>query len=154
METAWSRKEFSKKGGVSDRKISFYTEQGMFPDLRRDVGRGAARIYTTAELRDLLLIVGLKKCGLPLNKIKGLITYVHAIQDKWLPNGCLVDEAFYIQWNPSSREAPFSYFIGGRTSGNCAEKVEIGSVLLINLRVLFQGSVVEALNSGDEVYQL
>lgn len=139
MENTWSRKEFSQKGGVSDRKVLFYTEQGMFPNLRLDVGRGAARVYTVTELRDLRLILELTKFGLPLNKIKSLIIYVHTIQDKWLPSGHLVNDAFFVEWDPSAtREKFFSYFIGSQTSGNSVEKIESPYSLRINLTVLFQ----------------
>ncbi|MBU1181183.1 MAG: MerR family transcriptional regulator [Proteobacteria bacterium] len=140
MENTWSRKKFSQKGGISDRKALFYTEQGMFPALCRDVGRGTSRTYTTTELRDLRLILELTKFGLPLNKIKIMIKYIHSIQDKWLPNGKLIDEPFYVSWDPMD-DKPFDYYTESVDSGRSVEKIESPLSLIINLNVIFQGTV-------------
>jgi hypothetical protein len=136
MENKWLRKDFAEKCGTTDRKVLFYTEQGMFPDLRRDVGRGAARIYTTTELRDLKLILELTKNRLPLNSIKAMIKYVHEIQDEWLPNGHLIDKPFFVEWDLSG-DKPFGYSISSGQAGEFSKTRNSLCVLIVNLTAIF-----------------
>jgi len=138
MEATWSRKEFSEKGGVADRKVLFYTEQGMFPDLHREVGRGTARIYTITELRDLRLILELTKFGLPLSQIKSLIVFVHSIRDKWLPNGRLIDQPSYVTRYQGS-DQPWVYSQADWGSKKSVDMVSSPLMLQINLTAIFRG---------------
>ena len=99
-----TRTEFAKSTGTPDRKILFYTENGLFPDINRYVGRGAARQYTKTEIIDLAIIKELKKFDIPLNKIKEIIDYIHSSPDAkpftfvWCP-----DDGFRIEKESKSK---------------------------------------------------
>lgn len=136
--SGWSRKEFSEKGGVPDRKVLFYTEQGMFPDLRLDVGRGKARVYTNTELRDLRLIIELTKSGLPLAKIRDLISYVHSICDEWMPKGKLIKSPFFVSWDMVNGK-PQGFYVSEHQTKGAIEKIESPLMLQINLTAIFSG---------------
>ena len=73
MMPPFTRKDVAKITGLSDRRVLFYTEQNVLPDVAVTVGRGNAREYSRLDIFYLTLLQELKVLGLSLSSIRRII---------------------------------------------------------------------------------
>lgn len=79
MKDTWTRKEVSEITGIPDRRVLFYTEQPLLlPGVKKDTGRGTARLYNIESIFYLLLIKELSTLGLSLTRIRLIISSIRA----------------------------------------------------------------------------
>lgn len=92
----WPRKEVAKLTNLSERRVLFYTEQGVLYEVERAVGRGYARQYSMIDIIDLTLIRHLDALGINLQMIKEVVFNFHQVKDKWWTKGRFTEEPFLI----------------------------------------------------------
>lgn len=68
-----TRKQVSIVTNIPERRVLFYTEQGMLKDFAKSTGRGFARDYSQEDVLLLNIINRLSKIGFSLNKIKEIV---------------------------------------------------------------------------------
>jgi len=68
-----TRKQVSIITGIPDRRVLFYTEQGILKDFNKNTGRGSARHYSEHDVHILNIIKRLSVIGFELKKIKEII---------------------------------------------------------------------------------
>lgn len=87
LKDTWTRKEVAEITGIPDRRILFYTEQPLLlPGVKRDTGRGTARVYDIESVFHLLLIKELSSLGLSLAKIRLVLLAIRAAASPGLPD--------------------------------------------------------------------
>lgn len=83
MKETWTRKEVAEITGIPDRRVLFYTEQPLLlPGVKKDTGRGTARLYTIESIFYLLVIKELSELGLSLTQIRLIVTMIVASEQK------------------------------------------------------------------------
>jgi DNA-binding transcriptional MerR regulator len=110
IKESWTRKEVAEISGQPDRRVLFYTEQNLLPDLQKVVGRGNARSYSKADIFYLLLIKELSRLGLSLTHIRYAIRAVHDYLKegklKFWGNDTFTKEQFFLTIIPDPEYEP------------------------------------------------
>jgi DNA-binding transcriptional MerR regulator len=87
LKDTWTRKEVAEITGIPDRRILFYTEQPLLlPGVKRDTGRGTARVYNIESVFYLLLIKELSSLGLSLARIRLVLSAIRAAAMPRIPD--------------------------------------------------------------------
>jgi DNA-binding transcriptional MerR regulator len=73
----YTRKEVEQITGMPGRRIQFYTDNAVvIPQIEDPKGRGGTRRYSTENVFDILVINELSKYGVPLGKVKEIMSYL------------------------------------------------------------------------------
>ena len=68
-----TKKKISEKTGISERRIQFWSESGLLPEIKLETGRGNARNYSDHDVHILQIIQRLFDIGFERRKIKEIV---------------------------------------------------------------------------------
>lgn len=156
-KTTWTRKEVTEIVGIPDRRLLFYSEQGILPDFFKDVGRGKAREYNYVDVFYLRIIKELDSLGLSLARIKIVILFISRLTHMLFNQSDRATERFtrqkfMITISPSDKESlpnqppplvdqPFELkiFMGSDAINAQLERLyDESSVIVINLNKIWK----------------
>jgi hypothetical protein len=73
MIEKYTRKQIAKIVNIPDRRVEFYTNQGIFTRMEKKVGRGVARLYSKQNVFELFITKKLRLNGIDIPKIKEIL---------------------------------------------------------------------------------
>jgi DNA-binding transcriptional MerR regulator len=99
---SYTRKQVAGALGITDRTVSFYTEEGLIvPEIANPTGTGMKRKYSRKNMLEILVIQEFAKNGIDLKTVKQIIKYPRTRGadgfDPWDPD-CKVesDRRYYL----------------------------------------------------------
>ena len=161
-DRTWIRKEVSTITGLSDRRILFYTDQDMLPNVDKSVGRGVPRLYNLMAVFFLLIIRELDRLGFSLNYIRVIISFIWSAQLKssgdtnspppveLIKEGSFTDKVhvLVISYHPTELVSPagapvreeidMKWYVGEKGAERINIQADTSSQVVLNLNEIFK----------------
>lgn len=80
--TTYRRKQIEEITRIPARRIQFYTDQGLLPDVEKETGRGIERRYSEQDFNTLLIIREMADAGISLAQIKRFLKKIDELLAK------------------------------------------------------------------------